>query len=119
VGKEITFPNVWAKLSDPDFFIADSGATTHATASLKGMKNLRMGGKGNCIEMTSGAKEAAMQVGDLPGIICDQHEHALQNVILHDVTYAPSFKFNLFSTSKLQCKGWTMVGNYDSITIDD
>jgi Zinc knuckle len=42
VGKEITFPNVRAMLSDPDFFIADSGATTHATASLKGMKNLRM-----------------------------------------------------------------------------
>jgi hypothetical protein len=117
VGKEITFPNVRAMLSDPDFFIADSGATTHATASLKGMRNLQMGEKGDCIEMASGAKEAAIQVGDLPGILCDQHGHALQNVVLHDVTYAPSFKFNLFSTSKLQREGWTMTGNYDSITM--
>jgi hypothetical protein len=115
VGKEITFPNVRAMLSDPDFFIAYSGATTHAMESLKGMKNLRMGGSGGCIKMASGrAKEAAIQVGDLPGIVCDQHGQALQNVILHDVTYAPSFKFNLFSTSKLQREGWTMVGDYNS-----
>jgi hypothetical protein len=92
-------------LSDPDFFIADSGATTHAMTSLKGMTKLGKGGSGNCIEMGSAAKEATMQVGDLPGIICDQHGHALQNVILHNITYAPSFKFNLFSTSKLQHEG--------------
>jgi hypothetical protein len=42
VGKEITFPNLRAMLSDPDFLIANSGATTHATALLKGMKNLRI-----------------------------------------------------------------------------
>jgi hypothetical protein len=38
-------------------------------------------------------------------------------VLLHDVTYSPSLKFNLFSTSKLQREGWKMLGDYSSITM--
>jgi hypothetical protein len=117
VSKKMTFPSVRALLSDPDVFIADSGATTHATVSIRGLKNLHKGCDGDFIEVASGLQEAAAQIGDLPCVICDKHGQELQNVVLHDVTYSPSLKFNLFSTSKLQQEGWKMMGDFNSITM--
>jgi hypothetical protein len=114
VSKKMTFPSVQALLSDPDVFIADSGATTHAMASIKGMKNLRKGCDGDFIEVASGLQETAVQIGDLPCVMCDKHGQELQNVVLHDVTYSPRLKFNLFSTSKLQLEGWKMMGDFNS-----
>jgi hypothetical protein len=116
-GAKITFPNVRALLTDPNVFIADSGATTHASASNIGLVNMRHGGKNDFIEVASGLQEAAVKIGDLPCIVCNQQGLELQRVLLHDVTYSPSLKFNLFSTSKLQREGWTMLGDYNSITM--
>jgi hypothetical protein len=70
----ISFPNIRAWLTDPkNVFIADSGATTHATATKIGMKNLQNGEEGEYIEIASGLHEAAMQIGDLLCIICNQY----------------------------------------------
>jgi hypothetical protein len=67
--------------------------------------------------VASGLHKEAPLIGNLPCVICDQYGKALQNTILHDVTYSPSLKFNLFSPSKLQQEGWKMVGSYSSITM--
>jgi Zinc knuckle len=114
---KLSFPNVRAMLTDPCIFIADSGVTTHATASKMGMTNLRNGEDGEYIEIASGLHEAAMQIGDLSCVICNQHGQELQNVTLSDITYSPSLKFNLFSTTKLQCDGWKMIGDVNTITM--
>jgi hypothetical protein len=113
----ISFPNIQALLTDPNVFIADSGATTHATATKIGMKNLQNGEEGEYIEIASGLHEAAMQIGDLSCIIWNQYGQELQNVTLNDITYSPSLKFNLFSTTKLQRDRWKMIGDYSSITM--
>jgi hypothetical protein len=63
---------------------------------------MRQGGKNNFIEVASGSHKAAVKIGDLPCIVCNQQGLELQRVLLHDVTYSPSLKFNLFSTNKLQ-----------------
>jgi hypothetical protein len=73
-------------------FIADSGATTHATATKIGMKNLQNGEDGEYIEIVSGLHKAAMQIGDLSCIICNQYGQELQNVTLNDITYSPITK---------------------------
>jgi hypothetical protein len=105
-------------LTDPNIFTADSGATTHASASNIGLVNIRQGGKNNFIEAAWGLQEAAVKIGDLLCIVCNQQGLELHMVLLHDVTYSPSLKFNLFSTSKLQQEGWKMLGDdHSSITI--
>ena len=114
----VSFPNVRAMLSDPNIFIADSGSTTHATPDLTGMRNLRAARPSEFIEMGNGKQESAAQIGELPCVVCNQHGQEMIEVVLRDVTYSPSLKFNLFSTSKLQREGWVMIGLSDSITLE-
>jgi hypothetical protein len=75
---KITFPNVRALLTDPNIFIADSGAPTHASASNIGLVHMRQGGKNDFIEAASGSQEAAVKIGDLPCIVCNQQGLELQ-----------------------------------------
>ena len=116
-NNKISFPNIRALLTDPNVFIADSGATTHATPTNTGMTNLRKAGVKDSIKIASGTHEGAAQIGDLPCVVCNQFGQELQEVVLKDVTHSPSLKFNLFSTTKLQREGWKMIGDYSSITM--
>ena len=116
-NNKISFPNIRALLTDPNVFIADSGATTHATPTNTGMTNIRKAGVKDSIEIASGTHEGAAQIGDLPCVVCNQFGQELQEVVLKDVTHSPSLKFNLFSTTKLKHEGWKMIGDYSSITM--
>jgi hypothetical protein len=72
-GQRSPFPtseHCW--LTDPNIFIVDSLATTHASASNIGLINMRQGGKSIFIEVASGLQEAAVKIGDLPCIVCNQ-----------------------------------------------
>lgn len=111
----LTFPTVQALLNDPNVFIADTGSTCHATRSDVGMTNRRNAAERDAITMGNGAKEKMAFTGELPGIICNKQGQEIAAAIMQDVAYLPSIKFNLFSCSKLQQDGWTMIGTKDEI----
>jgi hypothetical protein len=65
--------------------------------------------------MANGAKEGTALVGDLHGTICNNKGKEISHVIMSDIAYLPTGKFNLFSCSKLQQEGWIMHGDKEVI----
>jgi len=106
--KSLLNPNVW---------IADTGASTHISASRLGMTNLRGTTGSTQITMANGSGENLGAVGDLPVIVCDKMGHMLAKAVMRDISLVPGAKFNLYSIPQMLARGWTLGGDKNVIWI--
>ena len=60
------------KLLNPRLWIADTGATAHASPSTVGMVNLAGVSETDGMIMGNGVSEKVLGVGQIPGVVCDK-----------------------------------------------
>ena len=87
-----------ALLNDRDYFLCDSGASSHMVNNDKGLFNVSETDKS--ISMGNGEIVKASKVGSIKATVKDINGNDL-NVVLNDVKYAPDLKFNLLSVGKM------------------
>ena len=95
----------------PDYWIGDTGATTHLTFSLDGMTNLRQPDQSTSIVMGNGANVQKEQKGDLIGTNHDQDNAPVFQVRMEDVIISEGASYNLFSITAMLRKGWKLSGS--------
>jgi hypothetical protein len=113
----ITFPKKQALLSDRNVWIGDTGATQHMTAYRDCMMNIKRATSEDRVTVGNGNVEKTKEIGDLPGVICDQNGNKLTKTILKDVAIVPSSKYNLFSLTKAMKDGWELIGRKNRLTL--
>ena len=101
----ITFPKKQALLSDRNVWIGDTRATQHMTAYKDCMMNIKRATSEDRVTVGNGNIEKTTEIGDLPGVICDQNRNKLTKTILKDVAIVPSSTYNLFSLTKAMKDG--------------
>jgi hypothetical protein len=110
LGIETAFSAPMSLLSDPDYMIADSGASTHQRGSQAGMINIR-----TVDQLTSygdGQSSRIMHRGDVPVTI--KTNKGMANVTLTNASVKQG-GYNLFSTTRAQEDGWETRGNKTGI----
>ncbi len=81
----------------------------------KGCRNKR-----NATGLTHGIVNASVLPKcelDIPCVHFDKDRAQVSKVIITDVSHLPEGNFNLFSVTRLQKKGWTLIGNADYIKL--
>ena len=96
---------------DDELWVGDTGASRHMAKTKKGLVNVRKASPTEGFTLGNGANARAAIVGDLMGTVGNT------KIKVSDVTYCPTAKFNLFSTSLLLMKGWKMRGDEKGITM--
>jgi hypothetical protein len=114
-GAGRTFPTNQSFLSDPNVWIADTAVTVHRMLHKLGLINKRATSCEDSIAMGNGHNEAASEIADIPGVVCDKHGNKLNKATIQYVTLLSAGKFNLFSLSKMLKLGWEMGGNKTAI----
>jgi hypothetical protein len=114
----MTFPKTQLLLNDPNVWIGDTGASVHMTPHKIGMMNLREATKNDYVTIGNGKTEAATNIGDIPGVICDMNGNTKERTIITDVTYVPNTVYNLFSLTKAMKAGWTLNGKGGHLSIE-
>ena len=99
-----------------DYWIADTGATTHLTFDSHGMVNSKEQ-KDLKVVMGNGTEAVSTIVGNIPGLIVKKDGKKAHKAILQSVAYADAAKCNLFSLTYMMKKGWKMSGDDNGITI--
>ena len=117
MAKEMEFPAIQSLLTDPNVWIADTGATTHMTPFRVGMVDVKKQHDEKGITMGNNKTEKVVEVGNLPGVLHDKNGNALNRVKMQDVSVVPSGGFNLFSITKMQMSGWKLEGDKQSIRL--
>ena len=117
MDKEMEFPAIQSLLTDPNVWIADTGATTHMTPFRVGMVDVKKQHDEKGITMGNNKTEKVVEVGNLPGVLHDKNGNALNRVKMQDVCVVPSGGFNLFSITKMQMSGWKLEGDKQSIRL--
>ncbi len=107
----ITFPKDHKILSDPNVQITDTAATVQTTPHSFGMSDGKKATGDDSITVGNGDKEPAPQIASITEMICDKHGNELKMIKLMAVTHLPPGKFNLFSLTQMQQKGWLLSGN--------
>ena len=102
---------------DPNVWIADSAATVHSTGHQVGMFDIKKVSTGG-ITIANGEEQKIKLFGSLKGTMCDQHGDQQAEAVIENVKLVPTQKFNLFSTTKLQTKGWQLGGNKNSMWLE-
>jgi hypothetical protein len=64
----------------------------------------------DAVTMGNGQSESALQIGDIPGQLCDKYGTIKNPARITDVLHMPTAQYNLFSIMKLQQNGWTLSG---------
>jgi hypothetical protein len=106
----MTFPKKQALLSDRNIWIGDTSAMQHMTLCKDGMTNVKRATSEDKVTVGNGSIEKTTEIGDLPGVICNQNGKKLAKTILKDVAIVPSSKYNLFSLTKAIKDGWELSG---------
>jgi hypothetical protein len=107
----MTFPSNHDFLSDPNVWIADTGATVHNTPHKCGLSNVRAASKSDAITMGNGGSEKAATIADIKGTIYNKNGVVIGPTMMTDVVVIPTGKFNLFSLTRMMKLGWTMGGD--------
>jgi hypothetical protein len=76
-------------LRDPNFFIADSGASSHSTGSMLGMLSFSENDKSTGIMMPNGNIMKPSMTGCLPVQVCKTYAEELYSATLVDVSIVP------------------------------
>jgi hypothetical protein len=113
----MTFPQHQELLRDYKFWIADSGASTHSTAHMNGMINVRKGKSSDGMVVGNNQVNVVESIGDIPGIFYDKYGAAGASATLTNVSYSRDNAFNLLSIPQLLMKGWSLGGSTDCITV--
>ena len=113
----VAVPKTLDDISGKDFWIGDTGATTHLTNCDEGMVNTRVPTKSENIVMGNGTSASVNKIGDLLGTACNKDGDEIQKLKLHEVTHSKGAKFNLFSISAMIKKGWNLVGDKDKLEL--
>ena len=99
-------------LKDPNFFIADNGATSDTTPFLYGLKIFKEESKEDAITDESRTNISARKRGNLKGVMCDNHGKYLHDVSIGGVVHMPQSEFNLFIISTIMKEIWTSIDKY-------
>ena len=111
----VVAPKTLSDIIHSDYWVGDTGATTHLTNDATGMidlvssKQKMMMGNGS---ETKGAKE-----GTVKGSLCDKNGSTLAPITLSGVTYSKDAKLNLLSLTQLMKKGWTIGSDSSGISM--
>ena len=116
MGNVVT-PTTLDEITGKEFWIGNTGATTHLTNCDEGMVNTRMPARRENLVMGNGTSASANAIGDLLGTACDKDGNKLQKIKLQEVTYAKNAKFNLFSVSAMIKKGWKLEGDKNELKL--
>jgi hypothetical protein len=103
-------------LKRSDMWIADSGASNQVTFSDKGCRNKRMA-TGLTYKFVGNSVLPKCEL-DIPCVHFDKDGAQLGEVIITDVSHLLEGNFNLFSVTRLQKRGWTLIGNADFIKLE-
>jgi hypothetical protein len=104
-------------LTDPDLWIADTGATFHSTANIAYAKNWEPDTSNTVVVMGNGKKEKVIKIGKIKGIAKDKDGINQGNIILSDVMFLPNGKYNLINVTKVIKNGWKLEGNSNHIKL--
>ena len=102
-------------LKRSDMWIADSGASNHVTSSSKGCINKR-NATGLTHQIVSKSVHPQCEL-DKTCVHYDKDGNQVEEVTITDASDLPEGTFNLFSLTRLQKKGWTLLGNSDYIKL--
>ena len=103
--------NKYSIFKDPDLWIANSGATVHMTPYDQGFKNIRGTKEDGGVTMANGEVKPMLKIGDILGTVVNKEGVSVMTAIIIEVSHLPNGKFNLFSTTTMQQKGWLLGGN--------
>jgi hypothetical protein len=98
-------------LTDPDLWIADTGATVQSTANIAYANNWEPNTSNTVVVMGNGKKEKVTKIGKIEGSAKDKDGINQGNIILSDVMFLPNGKYNLISVTKVMKNGWKLEGD--------
>lgn len=107
----LTFPESFAMISDPNVFVADTGASAHSTSHLNGLFDLEEPEPGATVVGANGKHEKVEKIAKLHGTICSKTGDKLMGTLLKNVQYVPTQGFNLFSLTKAMNEGWRLASD--------
>merc|ERR1712224_562411 len=96
-------------------WLIDSGASTHISNSLEGMKNLRKIERK--IKIGSGEHVTATHIGDLFGNVVPKKGKNI-SICLKEVLVVPDMYCNLISMTKLMERGYKITGKNNEIRVE-
>jgi hypothetical protein len=104
-------------LTDPDVWIADTGATVHSTANMAYVNNWEPNTSNTVFSWVMVKKEKVTKIGKVEGISKDKDGINQGNIISSDVMFLPNGKYNLISETKVMKNGWKLEGNSNHIKL--
>ena len=110
-GSKNAVNNVSERHTYVEQWLMDSGSTVHLTNENKHLVNVQT--CNNTITVGTGDTLTAESKGT---IILKQLRHN-KRLILHDVLYVPGFNQNIISVSNLLQKGYTVIGNKNTLSL--
>ena len=90
------FPMTKNMLSDPNVWIADTGASTHTTSSTIGLVNKQKTKDGAGIHTASGKVAGTKTIGDIKGTFVNKNGSEMMQATLRSIHVIPNGQFNLF-----------------------
>ena len=111
----VVAPKTLKDIINSDYWIGDTGATTHITNDATEMKNLVASTQK--MMMGNGTETQGLQEGMVEGTLCDKGGKVLAPISLSNVTYSKDAKLNLLSLTQLMKKGWAIGSSSDSIVM--
>jgi hypothetical protein len=114
----IKFPNSMKLLLDPNVWIADTGATVHATPNSSAMVKKSERNGNDSVTMVNGKSEATEWYGDLHVTLCDMEGNTKGDSKMTHVAYVPTSKFNLFTLTRMMINNWILGGDENSIWLE-
>jgi hypothetical protein len=112
------FPNGMKMLLDPNVWIADTGATVHATPKSSAMIKKSDRNGNYSVTMGNGKSEATEWYGDLPVTLCDMEGNIKGDSKMTHVAYVLTSKFNVFSLTRMMINNCILGGDENSIWLE-
>ena len=100
-----------------EYWIGDTGATTHITSIPEGIYNCARPDGTSKVVMGNGNKISKDKIGTLKGWIVDDNANSTTKIELGSVTVSSGAKFNLLSLTALMRLGWQLHGNKTSLIL--
>mmetsp|Transcript_2251 Transcript_2251/g.5079 ORF Transcript_2251/g.5079 Transcript_2251/m.5079 type:complete len:542 (+) Transcript_2251:775-2400(+) len=111
-------PDISELLKDPNFWIADSGASVHSTPHLDKLENTVKIEAGRVVAMADGELAVIMGEGEAPGLLCDAFGEPQVEVRLTTVKGLPWTTYNAVSIPQLLAEGWYLSGDSNSLVLE-
>jgi hypothetical protein len=112
------FPNSIKLPLDPNFWIAYSGATVHATPNSSAMVKKNEKKCSDTVTMGNGESETTEWYEDLPVAVYDMEGNFKGDSKMTHMAYVPNSKFKLFSLTRMMINNWILGGDENIIWIE-